>query len=233
MNEVPSRLGKLLRTFRHAPRKPEQLKNIDPWAVRSKSLGRAEALGYVVRPELRLIDRPESRRSKDEIVDRILCLHAVSATAKGFDAGQAKEWLASENAIEALSPSEVVMLSNTPNAESVSFWEESIWTLLWVLGVVRRLDFGSEASGDMHFLLPDLKKHESAIELRERERLRQVRVIFQHLDLAFCLQHSVEDANSAHHRIPGDVDPQVILHRRKALEWLIGHDDWDDVRLDT
>jgi hypothetical protein len=231
---VPNKLGSFLQNLRRAPRRHDTIGKIDPWSVRSRSLARAERLGYPVNTNLPLIDAPVQEKSADEVLGRALCLLVVMACADGFAREKGLEWLEREGITDALSPNEREFLhTGEGDVDALGAPVESLWTFLWALRVVRRLNFAYPFDDDIAFLIPNLEKNEPAVELREKQKLRPLGVIFQQLDLAYCLHWAVVDAHIKGHKTPGDVHPSVIYHRLRALEWLVGTDPWDEVVMDT
>jgi hypothetical protein len=231
---VPNKLGNLLQGLRRSGHKRDDLLKIDPWSVRSHSLSKAEGLGYAVNPTLPLLDRPESERPVDEIFQRALCLFVTSACAYGIDREKGEIWLQKEGAHDALSPNECEYLrSGAGDIKRFTGGVEALWAVMWALGLVRRLDFADNGDDDFVSMFPSVTTGETSEKLRSRVRLRPVSQMFQQLDLAYCLHSAIVDAKLKGLRTPGDVHPAVIEHRRKALQWLVGHEDWDDVAMDT
>lgn len=52
-------------------------------------------------------------------------------------------------------------------------------------------------------------------------------------DLFYCLHWSIRHAELSNSKVPGAVSSYVIIARRRALEWLIGSEQRDEVTLDT
>lgn len=225
---MPNKLGSFFQGLKRDASRP-----IDPWATRSRSIVRAERLGYPVNPNLPLIDRPLLDRSLDEVFHRALCLFATSACAYGLDREKAEAWLKQERAYDALSPAEREFM-RTGEGDMAGFTGgvEALFVVMWALGFYRRFSFADNSDDDLVSLFPNPTTGESAENLRKRARLRPASQIFPSLDLAYCLHWAVADAKLKGHHIPGDVHPSVIFHRRKALEWLIGDKEWDSVKMD-
>lgn len=231
---MPNKLGNFLQGLTRAGKKREDLRAIDPWATRSHSLSKAERLGYPVNPNLPLLDRPESERSPDEAFQRALCLFATSACAYGLDREKAEKWLQQEGAHDALTLIEREFLrSDIADTGLFSGGVEALFALMWALGFFRHLNFADNSDDDLVNLFPNPLNGESTEDLRSRVRLRPVAQVFPLLDLAYCLHWATEDARINGHRTPGDVHPSVIYHRRKALEWLLGREGWDNISMDT
>ncbi len=66
-----------------------------------------------------------------------------------------------------------------------------------------------------------------------KARLRSDDQIVSAADLAYCLHWAIRQSELEGKRPPGKVPPYVVVERRRALEWLLSDEDWDDVPLDT
>lgn len=209
---------------------------MDTESIRRRSLERAAHLGYDVIESLPLLESVSSLKPPEAILDRFLCLHAVVASAYGFDRTRARDWLSREDLVSALALSERRFLADgigDPNRFKCQV--EGLWAFAWALGIVVTLDFGKLCANTFVFLLPDLKKFESSRPFRERARLRSMEEIAGQCDLAYCLHWAVRQAQIERRSLTGKVPPYVVIERRRALEWILGEDEdeWDDISLDT
>jgi hypothetical protein len=231
---VPNKLSQFLQGLKRGGPKQEDLRNIDPWTVRSRSLSKAERLGYPVNPNLLLLDRPEFERPQEDVFQRALCLFVTSACAYGLDREKAEVWLQQERIDDALSPLEREFLrSGKGDMGSFTGGVEALFVVMWALGFYRRLNFADSSDDDLISFFPNPTIGESSEKLRSKARLRPVAQIFPQLDLAYCLHSAVISEKLKGHRTPGDVHPSVIYHRGKALRWLLSREDWDDIRMDA
>ena len=202
--------------------------------VREQSLKTASRLGFEVNKALPLLDEIQNARTADETFKRLLCLHATAACAYGFDRGKARAWLEQEDALGDLMASEQQFIENgsgDPNRFKIQV--EGMWALAWALGIVPRLDFGKDCDNKFVMLLPNLKIGEKSDALRSKVKPRATDEVIAACDLAYCLHWAVRQAQLTGGKLPGKVQPYVIEERRRALEWLISSDQWDDVSLDT
>ncbi len=218
---MPHKFGSLLRRLRRDRLKSEEIGAIDPWSVRSKSLGRAERLGYRVNTKWPLLQLPTDIRTTKEIVDHIGNLHAINSILKGTDRAVVTKWLE-----EHVGPDS---FPNQKSQEDPRALAESIWTLMWGVKLVRRFDFAVEASEDLQFMLPDIKANEPMFFLSDRAKLRPASVIFHQLDLAHCITWSIQEAKEHGFRTPKDVEPWVFERRLEALAWLLKEGEWDAI----
>jgi hypothetical protein len=71
------------------------------------------------------------------------------------------------------------------------------------------------------------------VEYKARVKLRTLEDIVIASDLAYCLHWAVTQACLENNMLPGNVDPYVIIERRRAFDWMLSLEDWDEVNLDT
>jgi hypothetical protein len=100
-------------------------------------------------------------------------------------------------------------------------------------GIVPTLDFGSPCPQDFVLRLPDLKSDKSSEPFRNAAALRPISEIVAACDLAYCLHWAIHDAQLKGTKVAGKVEAYVILERRRALEWLLTDECWEDLTLDT
>jgi hypothetical protein len=175
-------------------------------------------------------------RDKSEIGRRLLALYAAVASSYGFPKADAIRWLRQGNLEGSLTNIERHFLCNeSAEAESNSMqWKvESLWTLAWAAGLHSTLDFEESCDDDFVHLLPDLNKEGSSHNFINDLKSRGVEEFIKKCDLAYCLHWGAREATLTGKTILGAVPANVILERRRALEWLISDQAWDEVSLDT
>ncbi len=82
-------------------------------------------------------------------------------------------------------------------------------------------------------MLPNLKASEASAEFRNRVNPRSVAEVVVVCDLAYCLHWAIRQSELRRERLPGNLKPYVVLERRRALEWLLSQEAWDEVPLHT
>jgi hypothetical protein len=207
---------------------------MNPQAIRDQNLKRVYDLGLDTNPALPLLDLPQAERPTEEIIRRAMALHATVASSYGFDRSKAMAWIAQEDLWDSLTPKERMLLDGgAGNIADFQDQVEALWALMWSLQLVGVLDFGQECDNQFVRILPNLKVAESYEPLLRRARHRPMFELFEMTDLAYCLHWSVRHSMLSGTRVPGRVPPYVIVERRRALEWLVGDDEWDEVVMDT
>lgn len=202
--------------------------------IRKQSLKTAARLGFSVNDKLPLLDGVTITRTLDEIVKRLLCLHAAAACAYGFDKGKAWAWLQQEDAVKALAPSEHQFVTQgIGDSNRFKVQIEGMWAFAWTLGLVPQIDFGKDCDNRFAVMLPNLKASEGSSSLRQRAKLRASEEVVVAADLVYCLHWAIHQAQLTNTKLPGRVQSYVIEERRRSLDWLLCGDQWDELPLDT
>lgn len=207
-------------------------------AIREHSVRSARSLGYLTNSQLPLLDENEGElpKSVEEVADRILVLNVIVSCAFGCPRPKAKAWLKKESLSACLTLDEAKYLeaSSRPMQDGAMQWRvESIWALAWYMGLHDELDFSDSCSDDLNKLLPDLKADASSKSFRETLAKRSRQELLEQLDLSYCLHWAIRESGTQGQSPLGHVPPNVVIERRRALEWIAGQDSWDEVSLDT
>lgn len=210
------------------------VRSMETKALRSETTQWLLALGVELPGSLPLLDDTITLRRQPNIVDRLLTLHAVAAVAHGLDRRRGLQWLEGEGLQRELSPSEEAFLTQGEGRpDSFRTQVEAIWALAWVLALEDDFGLTKPCSPNLAAKLPNLKFNESGARLREFARLRPVQEVAQLADLAFGLHWAVVNARLIGKPLPFTARLHTIAPRRKALDWCISSDPWDEVSLDT
>jgi hypothetical protein len=183
---------------------------------------------------LPLLEHVEIRTSNLQVARRLLCMHAVAATAYGFPREDALEWLKTELLLDELSAPEKSFLNGDRTQLFVAQLQvHSAHALAWSSNLIDSLSVMRELPESLISLFPDLSIGQSSQNFVDRLRLRTADEIIPKLDLAYCLDWALHDAYLKLKNAPQlRWMPTVEWHRR-ALEWLVAGCDWDDVPMDT
>lgn len=202
--------------------------------IREHSFSIASQLGYLVKKDLPFLDAVENKRSLEEVIKRLLCLHVVAACAYGFDRKKANKWIRNENIDQSLEPSEKLFLEKgVGDIYKFKLQIEGMWALAWSLGLTPVLDFSNDCDSQFVMSLPNLKKMESSFILKSKIKQRSFDEIFRECDLSYCLTWALRNDAIIDQKKASTLKEYVIFERRRALEWLIGFGSWDDISLDT
>lgn len=204
--------------------------------IRELNLTEVRRLGYPENVNLPVLDEAGETRTPSEITDRLLCLYARVACSYGFSKEKALKWLDREGLIDSLADSERQFFKSEmdPRQKASAQWQiEALWALAWCVKCHESLNFGDSCADDFIQLLPDIVKDDSTKSFRSGRTQRAREDIIAKADLSYCLHWAVRDAEIKGQPIPGKVPGNVVIERRRALEWVIGDVAWDNVELDT
>ena len=120
-------------------------------------------------------------------------------------------------------------------AVNVSWTVECSYSLAWVLGLVKTEEMENpnspnDAGGLFRFLQPfhDFENFEASCNMRKPSEIMDMLDLYYNYHWA-CVDHRINPNTNC-----GELDEEVVMERRKALEWLICKDqNWDSISLDT
>lgn len=203
-------------------------------SIRTASINTAKTLGIDVSTTLPLIDPPYRTKNVHETISRILAMNVMAAIAYGFDKTKGIAWLSREKLEGSLSAHEKNFLSKGSGDTTLFKLQiEGMWALAWSIGVVKKLDFAKDCDGKFVEELPNLKLDQGSENLRRIANQRPLKEILEACDLAYCLHSAVQESQITNKKTSKKLKPYVILERRRALDWLLSEESWDEIDLDT
>jgi hypothetical protein len=209
-------------------------KPIHPEVVKSDSEARITALGGRICEWLPWLDRSNPRTS-EEAAGRTLAMHAMLQLYFGAPFPTIEGWIEENDLTTELSRRERALLAAGPSAlvdqaRVDLFWYlESLWALVWAGGLIADLPVEQPVGDELASLLPDLRRNEPGAGFRASYRLRDFEDLYRMLDLYYRAHWYARDGwLRSYDTKPFDLD--VIMERRKALEWLADASipDWDE-----
>ena len=207
---------------------------MDPRQLRTQTIQTVRSLGVNIPPTLPLLDAGLKMRCPEDATCRLLAMNAVAASAYGFDRAKAIAWLNKEELINSLSLKEKRFLFGDANScDCFKLQVEGMWAIAWALGITNELNFAKDCDSRFVGMLPNLKQSESCGAFRRNIRLRPVEQVMASCDVAYCLHWFVRQANLGGNNSMSNLKSYIIVERRRALEWLLSEDGWDEVSLDT
>lgn len=165
-------------------------------------------------------------REKDEVIARAICSFAAIMCACTIkDNGEltdedkqgAKDFLDNRfGCLDKLTRMERRVIegeASCDEAVNMSWKYESLWALMWAMGLVKKLDFPKDIC-DCDFVMKTFSG-----DFSERVKMRGTDEILQALDLIYryhwaCVNSRVHGTKSA------GLDEEVVMERRGGLEWL-------------
>lgn len=209
---------------------------VDPQAVKARSRAEIERLGGRTIDPLPIID-PTTARSGEALAARALVLNAIVGLAYDVPARLLREWIVADGLTQSLSAEEAKLLEGEPIEEqakiNLSWSLEAIYALLWAGGFTPSLPLDAGSEQEAFNALPRVLEDETGREFTRRVRLRPYAELYAMRDLYYRAHWFTRDGRlNGYDTAPFDGD--VIMERRKALEWLLDETvDWDDVEMNT
>ena len=188
---------------------------------------------------LPIIERNNQMRSNDELINRALILNAIVNIYFKAPVFIIKDWIEKYKLTPFLSKYEKELLDkkneNLTEQENTNIlWlNEALWALMWAGKIIDDLPIDIGVENYMAKLCPNLEKGENDSKFKRKMKIRTRDEIFKKLDLYFRAHWYTRNGRLNNYST-GKMDDEIILERRKALEWLIDNtSDWDNISLDT
>jgi hypothetical protein len=215
------------------------MRTIDPDAVKRESETVIRRAGGQICDWLPVLDRDAEPRELSAVVDRALILNAMLQIYFRAPVAVIKDWIARNGLGDDLSHSERGILEkddpDLAEQERINlYWYiEALWALVWAGQLVPSLPFDEGVGYVLASLCPALQRNEDGSKFSNKMRLRPRDELFQMLDLYYRLHWWTRNAQLSG-QDTGIVRLDIIMERRKALEWIMDPAcDWDSVEMST
>ena len=184
-------------------------------------------------------------RDKKEVIERLACsftsIMCALSISKGEYTDEDREYMTQDflsaryGALDLLTPKEQKIISgnNVSEAEAINAaWKyESIWALLWALGVVEELSFPNQIC-DCDLVMGTMERFENLDDFMANTTLRPIEEILQALDLHYRYHWAAVNAR-VNCSDPAGIDEGIVMERRAGLEWLCCKGEENDNLTDT
>jgi len=206
--------------------------------ARSEAILTAEGVPFIAWLPLVEDEGDYRPRSAEEIVGRAYALTLVAYKASTGDHEGANDAYAQVQDRVILSPSEIDFLRDPQPSDQdrihFSWQSEAAYPLFWMLGYVDAL--GRPENQIDPDPMVRLVSGRTFDELVAGARLRPQAEMLDALDLTYRYHWAVRQAGLDGALPPAKLNPDVLMERHKALNWLVRYNDdasWDDVTTDT
>ena len=146
------------------------------------------------------------------------------------------DYIDNNNTQDYFSPKEWKYLHDTaPDRKEILYFlrqYESLHVVEWALGLVEELGFPDHPCNPAD-LVKLLRNGTSISKIMAKSRPKSPRELLDACDLISCLEWSC--INARRHELPEPVGMKtgVVREWHKALNWLTGHGQWDEVRTNS
>jgi hypothetical protein len=211
---------------------------LDPVRVKTKSESVIRKLGGQVCDWLPVLGET-AIRTQEQLVGRSLVMNALLNVYFKAPISVVSDWIARHGLQEHLSDEERKLL-NERNDElseqertNLYWYIEALWALMWAGALAFELNPALGVPETMASLTPNLQRKENGAKFSEKMQLRPYVELFEMLDLYYRLHWWARDGVlNGYSTAP--VSHDIILERRKALEWLLDSTtNWDRIELST
>ena len=208
--------------------------------VRTQVLDTIHKVGYDSAITLPLIEASKCQRSPTEIGNRIIQIYGmIGLSVKNVNAGKIKSWLNSFGLFDTLGKSEKAIFDAHANSKltekqimEIGWSREALFVLMWVTGVVNELPFPKKETM-IEPLLSRIPPQRNTREFfSEIICINNDLLAFQ-VDLHYCLHWIIRNGKESSFRREYRPSLDVVIERRKALEWLCSSELWDEITFDT
>jgi len=184
--------------------------------------------------------QPDEIRSASEIATRALALFAVVGTALGAPRTDVVEWLRRESLWEALSPQEMVFLSQDSPSEreliNATWRSEALLMLLWSIGLIDDLPKLNDQcdAGAFQAVLPPFAGV-TAGEFVAGARRREDAELLEMADSLMNAHWEAREAKCNGRPVPERLHLGIVQERHYGINWATGYGGlpWNDVTTDT
>ena len=191
----------------------------------------SQGVPYIEHLPLRYETNEVIPRDKKEVIERLACsftsIMCALSIGKGEYTEEDREYMTQDflsaryGALDLLTPKEQkVIAGNVSEAEAINAaWKyESIWALLWALGVVEELSFPNKIC-DCDLVMGTMERFKNLDDFMANTTLRPIEEILQALDLHYRYHWAAGNAR-VNGSNPAGIDEEVVMERRAGLEWL-------------
>ena len=183
-------------------------------------------------------------RDKKEVIERLACsftsIMCALSIGKNEYTEEDREYMTQDflsakyHALELLTPMEQQVIAGTiseAGAMNATWKYESLWVLLWALGIVEELSFPNEIC-DCDLIMDTMGEFEGLDDFMAHTTLRPIEEILQALDLHYRYHWAAVNAR-VNGSDPAGIDEGIVMERRAGLEWLCCKGEENDNLTDT
>ena len=118
------------------------------------------------------------------------------------------------------------------DAIDVVWTYESYWALCYALGLIDSIEDASNIC-DTNLAISFVSKSKDFEDFKSKCKLRDIEEILDMLDLYYRYHWATTDNRMNPDTPIGNLNDEIVVERRRGLEWLFIDKDWFDIPLDT
>lgn len=177
-------------------------------------------------------------RDEKEVAGKAVVLYGLIFVAnKEKNSDEIITYFKKYNLWKNVSPNERAYLEKKNKTDTdnnpVTWRVENLNVLLWALGHFEKLAFPTEICDFSNYQnLPNLDTDPT--DWITQSKLRKAEDILNETDLIYRIHWATVDASIKNKKVPSGLNPDVVIERHFALNWLTMYaEDWDDITTDT
>ncbi|WP_121614215.1 DUF4272 domain-containing protein [Mesobacillus foraminis] len=206
--------------------------------IKGKSEKIIKKYGAKINPNLPIIDY-QGVRNSDDIIKRVTIMAGMVYIAHQAPPFVIKRWIEEQGLYQYVTGFEKGILEKgerkvtSTEVKRLKWYIESLWALVWVLGINNTFHFNEPVGDNLIQMVPDVRKKQDFSTLIAKTFMRNDKEIYEQVDLYYRLHWYLVGE-----RLKGikqtKFDEGTIMERRKALEWVVNPiENWDEIDLST
>lgn len=200
--------------------------------IRRLNLLKVEQLNLPVNEALPYLDDVQEYKSQEEVIHRALCIYAIIAMSFGLNKEHVIKWLEREKLINYLTEKEESLVFE--QNKELKFFQikvEALWGLSWALNLFEEINYSSLCEDNLSSFFPKISKYENIEAFKVKANLRTIDELLLEADLIYCIHWGMveNDIKGKKNKVP----LYVIEERRRAIDWILYDEIWDEVSFDT
>jgi hypothetical protein len=204
--------------------------------IRRGSIARLERQDIPIHPNLPFVDGKLSR-SPLEVAKRIIGLYVMLGIARDADPDLLWNWMEDNDFLSFLSEDEMNILKKEAFLDediNICSWkQESIFVLGWYGNFESCINFPTDES-DLTKIFTKIPPEVPFELMLESFQPRSESELIEELDFYYCVHAAIKHPELwKDEQLLGRIKVAAVEERRRALEWLVSTNDWDNVSLDT
>lgn len=187
-------------------------------------------------PQLPLIDElpKEKWKTAQQIARRLIVRYSLTGLSHDAEPKKLLAWLESESLDDEILNDERKYFEKKELSKKdiirLSWNQESLLTLAWCLGLLSELPL-PDLEADLSSIFPKIPPQIEVSKFATQSKRIDLRRILEEADLYYCYHWATRHPEKWTHPVSLNLD--VVIERRRALDWVISDKRFNEVTLDT
>ena len=203
--------------------------------LRQTTEARLSELGVRTEVPLPPIEEVDPAKTPHQVGERMVELYSLAGLANDADPQLLVEWLGEIGFNEFLTSREAEFFRHSLSRQEhidLSWRTESLAALAWSVCLLDELALPTQVTS-LDSLFPRMPPEVEYGDFASQLELRSRTALLEALDFYYCLHWLCRHRRVFSSRFEKKLNMEVIVERRRALEWLFCEEEWDEISLDT